>query len=144
MMSEEAAAHLQQEIDLWKEITKDTRDEIKGYKTELKSLSDKIEIMTKAYQLGFDYTSQELTVIMSHLNNDPKTGKIGLVETVSNINIRLNSLTLLIEKVIGEKESKKRRLLKIWTGIVFVGGIMWALLKDAWQHLWEIIFKTKH
>lgn len=124
------------------------KEEIRGFKEEVAALRKESKEDHQAYKVNQDNYYEEysamnnnLLEIKNILYNDEKTGRKGLVQTVYMIEIEMKSsiskLTALVEKLIGDKDSKRRRLIKLWAVISAAGGIAWAVFKEFLDKLFH-------
>ncbi len=141
-MSSEEINNLREEVAIWKSVAIQAKEETKEYKMEVKSLRLELHDVGESYKVGFDQVSQELMAVMegnakilNYLYNDEKTGRKGLIQSFSNMEDVVGKLTIMVEKLIGEKESKRRKRIKIWSAVSGSILVVWAVFKEFWHEL---------
>lgn len=127
------------------------KEGMKDRKEEIRRLEHRVEDMGKSYAVGFDnfYTefeslSKGIEEIKTMLYNNNKTGEKGLIQSFSILRNEFYDLKVVVEKIIGEKDSRRRRLVKLWSRITIGVAVGWALFKEFWHDAWVYITTINH
>lgn len=126
-----------EELERLREEIKEYRMEIKELRVEIKDMDDSYKVGHEQYFTEYQAVKETLNEIKTLLYNDAKTGQTGLIQNFSNMKIEVSQIGEMLKKLIGDKDSKRRKLIKIWS-IVSGGTIVaWTVFKEFWHQLFH-------